>query len=281
VAVRKRERNRDLRAAGLGPEPVIVVRTQVTVGEFAREWVKERDRTRQSDAQRLRDHVLPLLGGRRLRDIRSEDLAEVIRHTLAKKGMKVESARKAYAVLSDLLGAALERKLMHDDPRSLPADIWPQEDPSERPRFSPEEVAALTTDERLDAEHRLMHRLAFSTGLPSPVLAMLRFGDWSERLEAPAPPELAAAIEQWKAQGFEAVFGRAPGDSDWLVPRRSNPSDPYTEGALFKTFRRACVALGIKTRSPQAVRNTFEALAGTGPKAADAVETRGGESEGS
>jgi integrase len=257
----------------------VVVRAQATLAEFAQEWLRGRERTRKTDTQRLRDHALPLIGARRLRDIRSEDLAEVVRHTLAKKGMKVESARKAYEVLSELLGAALERKLLSSDPRALPADIWPVEDPGERPRFSAGEVAALTNDERLDPELRLMNLLAFRTGLPSRMLATLRFADWPIRLDPPLTPELAAAVERWKAHGFEAACGRPPKDGDWLVPRHGNSDEPYTEGSLYKAFRRACVTLGIKTRSPQAVRNTFEALAGAAVTAADAVEAGGAEGE--
>jgi integrase len=252
----------------------VAVRAQATLAEFAQEWLRGRERSRQTDTQRLRDHALPLIGARRLRDLRSEDLVEVVKHTLAKKGMKVESARKAFAVLSELIGAALERKLIQVDPRELPADVWPVEDPSERPRFSPGEVAALTTDERLDAELRLMNLLAFRTGLPSRALATLRFADWPITVDPPLEPEVVAAVERWKAQGFEQVHGRPPTGADWLVPRRSNPDEPYTEGSLYKAFRRACVTLGIKTRSPQAVRNTFEALTSAGVTAA-AAEVRG------
>jgi hypothetical protein len=277
VAVRKRIRDRE-RLAAAGPEPVgpvVVIRAQATVAEFAQEWLRGRERTRTGDTQRLRDHVLPLIGTRRLRELRSEDVADVVRRTLAKKGMKVDSAKKAFAVLSELLGAALDGKLLNADPRALPADIWPEADPTERPRFSAEEVTALTTDERLDPEHRLLNRLAFSAGLSSRVLSTLRFRDWTEQLGTAPDPELVAAIEDWKSRGFEAVYGRSPTDADWLVPRRSSPDDPHTEGSLFKSFRRACVALGIKTRSPLAVRNTFEANAGAALKAADAVETLG------
>ena len=47
-----------------------------------------------------------------------------------------------------------------------------------------------------------------------------------------------------------------------------------TEGAAFKAFRRACVALKIKTRSPRAIRNTFAAneASDAGDGAGDSVE---------
>src|SRR6185436_532944 len=150
MAARKRERNRipaDAAEAGLAPP---ALRAAATVAEFASAWLGTRDAgKRQGDAQRLRAHVLPQLGTRRLRDIVSEDVAEMVRRTLGKKGMEVKTARNAYATFAELLGAALEQGLLHQDPRELPADIWPAAAPVARPSFTDAEVLALTSDERL------------------------------------------------------------------------------------------------------------------------------------
>jgi integrase len=200
--------------------------------------------------------VLPLLGSRRVRDISADDVVDVVRRTLAKKGMNPKSAKNAYAAFSDLLGDALARGLLALDPRALPPDIWPEE-PTDEPRFSAEEAHALIHDERLDLDQRIYNLLAFHSGLDSPAICQLRFDSWRERLPAPTPPELDAALERWSTTGFESVFGRPPTADDWLIPRRSDASQPLTEGAAFKAFRRACVALKIKTRSPRAIRNTF------------------------
>jgi hypothetical protein len=187
----------------------------------------------------------------------------VVRRTLAKKGMTAKSAKNAYAAFSDLLGDALARGLCASDPRQLPLDIWPVERPEDQPHFSAEEVLALTSDERLELDQRVYNLLAFYTGLDSETLCQLRFGDWRERVASPVAPPLEAGLEHWQRLGFETLHGRAPSAEDWLVPRRSDPSQPLTEGAAFKGFRRACVALKIKTRSPRAIENTFAALAGS------------------
>ena len=150
VAGRKRTPDRPARQ---GDEPPwdAAIRPQAALAEFAREWLKQRaPGTRQADTQRLRDHVLPLLGARRLREVRAADVEAVVRQMLAKKGMTVKSARNAYAVFEALLGDALARGLLPEDPRALPADIWPAEEPAPVARFSAAEVAALTGDERLD-----------------------------------------------------------------------------------------------------------------------------------
>src|SRR5690606_12261412 len=172
LATRKRHRG--------PPEPSIVpeapLRPNATVAELARAWLMRREpRVRQADTERLRDHVLPLLGNRRVRDVTTDDVVDVVRRTLAKKGMTEKSARNAYATFAELLGDALGRGLLASDPRQLPADIWPAPDPSDLPRFSAAEVQALTSDERLEPDQRLYNLLAFHTGLDSAVLCELRF----------------------------------------------------------------------------------------------------------
>lgn len=230
------------------------------MAEFVQQWLKQRPpATRSADTQRLRDHVLPLLGSRRLREVSAEDVAHVVRQTLAKKGMTVKSARNAHAVFDALLGDAVKLRLIATDPRPLPDDIWPAEEAAEAPRYSLAEVAALTGDERLAPEQRIYNTLAFYSRLEPAELCQLRFGDWRQRTVAPLAPELSAALEQWQGAGFAAAFGRAPTDADWLVPRRSDITQPHSEGSAFKAFRRACVELGIKTRSPRAIQNTFGA----------------------
>ena len=247
------------------PEEEGALRPNASVHEFVTHWLATRDRrTRQSDAQRLRDHVLPLLGKRRVRELRAEDVAGVVRSMLGKKGMTLKSAKNAYAVFEELLGSACEQGFIAEDPRVLPPDIWPAEPAADKPRFSAVEVAGLTSDPGLDAELRIFHALGLYSGLPVRSLYGLRFRDVPELPCAPFAAELAGLLESWQHNGFEAVFARAPGAEDWLVPRRSDPSQPHTEGSMFKAFRRACVRLRIPPRSLQALRNTFEAERASG-----------------
>jgi integrase len=270
MAARKRERNRLPSELAEARPSAGALRSAVTVAEFASVWLATRDpRTRHGDEQRLRSHILPQLGGRRLREIVADDVSGVIRRTLGKKGIEVKSVKNAYATFAELLGAALAQGLLSQDPRELPADIWPVAAPAPRPSFSAAEVSALTLDERLDAELRIYNSLAFYTGVPSAQLCCWRFGDWREALGTPPAPELEATLLSWQQHGFERVFGRPPSAEDWLVPRRSDVAQPQSEGSLYKAFRRCCVALGIATRSPHALRNTFEKRleSGAGPAA--------------
>lgn len=256
VAAARRKREGPPAEPGITPPPI---RPNATLAELARAWLAGRDRhRRRPDAERLGDHVLPLLGSKRVRDLCPEDLALVVRRMLDKRGMTLKSARNAYAVLEEVLGDALQRGLIAQDPRVLPADVWPAEPEREASRYSLEEARALMTDERLELDQRIYNLLAFHSGLAGRELCELRFGDWASRAPA-APAALRSALDAWREAGFESVYGRPPTDDDWLVPRRSDPSQPHTEGSAYKAFRRACVRLGIKARSPRAATNTFEA----------------------
>src|SRR5688572_22913816 len=98
MAARKRERNRIPADTADARSAPAAIRPAATVAEFASAWLGTREAgKRQGDAQRLRAHVLPQLGSRRLRDIVAEDVAEMVRRTLGKKGMEVKTARNAYA----------------------------------------------------------------------------------------------------------------------------------------------------------------------------------------
>jgi hypothetical protein len=110
MAARKRERNRlpselaELRAS------TGALRPSVTLAEFATIWLATRDaRTRQGDEQRLRSHVLPQLGTKRLREIVADDVSGMIRRTLGKKGIEVKSVKNAYATFAELLGRRWRR----------------------------------------------------------------------------------------------------------------------------------------------------------------------------
>jgi integrase len=259
VAVQKRTR---IRVPNHTPELKKLPRGALgtlTLAEFAGEWLETRgNRTRRGDEQRLRDHLLPALGSRRLTELRSADVSAALREIQAKKGISLKSVQNAYAVLHDLLGDALRRGLLEEDPRLLPKDIWPAPTSSQNPPlFTAAEVTTLTSDPRLDAEQRVWNEIAFRTGLRDPELCQLRFGNWRSQIDPQLQPALASTLEAWQERGFAAVYGRAPIEEDWLVPRRSDVKTPQSPGSAYKAFRRCCVKVGIKPRSPNAVRNTF------------------------
>lgn len=230
-----------------------------SVADFANRWLQTRtNRTQRGDLQRVRDHVIPILGSKRLNDLRPEDIVDAVRQIERKKGINEKSVRNAHAVLYELLDAAIAQELIDSACRISATELWPADTTPVRQRFTEAEVTALTRDERLDADLRVWNMLAFYSGMSERELCSLRWDDWPGRAE---PNEgLARTLEAWRHGGFEAVYGRPPVPGDWIVPRRSDPTQPHTEGSVYKAFRRCCVKLGIKTRSPHAVKNTFAAL---------------------
>ncbi len=246
-----------------------------SLADFTNRWLQTRtNRTQRGDLQRVRDHVIPILGSKRLMDLRPEDVVDAVRQIERKKGINEKSVKNAHAVLYELLDAAISQGLVDHACRVSAADLWPAEAASPvRQRFSDAEVVALTHDERLDADLRVYNALAFYSGESERVLCSLRWRDWPGQVEP--HPVLTQTLEDWRRSGFEAVYGRPPVPDDWLVPRRSDPTQPHTEGSVYKAFRRCCVKLGIKTRSPHAIKNTFAA-----PPAAESVASDGLESSG-
>ena len=214
-----------------------------------------------------------MLGSKRLMDLHPEDIVEAVRKIERKKGINEKSVKNAHAVLYELLDAAISQGLVDNACRVSATDLWPAEAPPVRQRFTEAEVSALTLDDRLDADLRIYNTLAFYSGWSERELCSLRWADWPG--QAAPHPVLARALADWQEGGFEAVYGRPPLPDDWIVPRRSDPTQPHTEGSVYKAFRRCCVKLGIKTRSPHAIKNTFAA-----PPAAESVASGGLESTG-
>jgi integrase len=245
-----------------------------SLADFANRWLQTRtNRTQRGDLQRVRDHVIPILGSKRLMDLRPEHIVGAVRQIEQKKGINEKSVRNAHVVLYELLDAAISQGLVDQACRVSAAELWPAEPLPVRQRFTDAEVTALTGDERLDADLRVYNTLAFYSGLSERELCSLRWEDWPGRAEP--DPVLASSIEQWRRGGFEAVYGRPPLPDDWIVPRRSDPTQPHTEGSIYKAFRRCCVKLGIKTRSPHAIKNTFAARSAPDSAGSSGLESSG------
>src|SRR5688572_30197122 len=51
-----------------------------SLADFANRWLQTRtNRTQRSDLQRVRDHVIPILGSKRLMDLRPEHVVDTVR----------------------------------------------------------------------------------------------------------------------------------------------------------------------------------------------------------
>lgn len=161
-------------------------------------------------------------------------------------------------------------------------------------RYSTEEISALLWDRRIPIDRRVTYALAFATGGRFSEIAALRWSDWEpavqplgrltlsrgvtekrrigkrpagtppERVEkgtktgavkeAPVHPVLAHVLTAWRAEGWQALFGRAPTPTDLIVPNRKGAA--RLAGSSWNLLQRDCTAVGIRPRKLHGTRHT-------------------------
>jgi integrase len=99
-----------------------VVRTKLTFGEYAAEWIGQqegqlRPKTVRAYRDRLRLHVLPKLGRRKLASLDVDDVADLLAD-LRRKGLAPWTQRGVLTVLGRVLGTAARRGLIAANPCS-------------------------------------------------------------------------------------------------------------------------------------------------------------------
>jgi integrase len=135
-----------------------VARTKLTLGEYANEWVGQqegqcRPRTVRVYRDRLRLHVLPRLGRRKLASLDVDDVADLLAD-LRRKGLAPWSQRGVLVVLGRVLGTAARRGLIAANPcAQLERNERPKVTRAEFPSLDREAVAKLiaATPERYRA----------------------------------------------------------------------------------------------------------------------------------
>jgi integrase len=117
-----------------------VARTKLTLAEYANEWVDQlegqrRPRTVRVYRERLRLHVLPKLGRRKLASIDVDDVADLLAD-LRRKGLAPWSQRGVLTALGRVLGTAARRGLIAANPCA-------QLERNERPKITRAEFPSL------------------------------------------------------------------------------------------------------------------------------------------
>jgi integrase len=117
-----------------------VARTKLTLGEYAADWIAQqegqcRPRTVRIYRDRLRLHVLPRLGRRKLASIDVEDVADLLAD-LRRKGLAPWTQRSVLTVLGRVLGTAARRGAIAANPVA-------QLERNERPKVTRAEFPSL------------------------------------------------------------------------------------------------------------------------------------------
>lgn len=241
-----------------------------TLREYATAWLDARlaagVKSHRNERQRLVQHVLPVLGDKRLGDVRRQDVRQLIAdfaRTPSKTTGKPPAPRMVHRVYEDLRTLYAEAvevdELVPASPCSLKVrrgELPKKKDADPRWRtnavFSRDEVEMLISDERIDWPRRVTYALMFLTGSRIGEVCGLLWRDYDPTMrplgritvattyggestksettrEVPVHPVLASMLASWKLQGFPLYLARTPRPDDYVVPRlRTRGGKPAT-----------------------------------------------------
>ena len=228
--------------------------TPQTVSEYAEVWIAERRAACldwKNDESRLRHHVLPVLGGMPLKDVRKKHLIALFKALRAEGKLAPATIRNIYSGISALLRDSEDAELIEQAPAKLTAKHLGKlrdKDPSWRGQavFTRDEVEMIISDERIPEDRRMLYGLDFLAGVRHGEAAALRWRHYDEtrkplgelRIEVgyrsdearvkstktgairyvPVHPVLASMLAEWKLAGWERLVGRPPRPDDLIVP---------------------------------------------------------------
>jgi len=241
-----------------------VATARMTLRTVAERWLEaqQADGVRDADRDfgRFKNHVDPLIGGRRIGEIEARDLLLMIRDL--KRQKKADGTpRHADGSIVNILGvcssvfelAILEGAIEHNPVKHIPSRKRPKKRGKGGVPYRLHEAFALMTDPRIPADRRVLNTLQAFTGMrigeacgrrwrdydrETPGLGAIRV--WSQYDDqplktgraihekerfVPVHPVLAKVLAEWSLSGFAEVFGRPPSGDDFIVP------DPASMGA--------------------------------------------------
>lgn len=264
-----------------------------TLANYIDGWLDARKargvRTVADDETRLRMHVLPRLGCKRLDNITRRDVLDLVESLRSGGRLAPKTVRNVFGTLRTLFRDALIEELVAVDPCVLPRGALPspRELSSSSARrkpsvFSREEVRLLLTDRRVPADRRMLYALLFLTGtrhgeavgrrwrdlddaaLPLGALTVAtQYADEPLKTKTPrvvpVHPLLAQLLTGWKHAGFKEFFLREPRPEDFIVPSRTGKC--RASGTSHQGLQLDCAAIGIPGRRVHDTRHTFISLA--------------------
>jgi integrase len=224
-----------------------------TVRSFSRVWLKERReggvRSVDKEESRIRHHLLPRIGSKRLDEVRPRDIRDLVRALRAGGELAPRTIHNVYGDAHAMFRDAVVEELIESSPCVLPRGELPpkvDKDPEWRAAatYSLSEVERLISDPEIPVERRVMYAIKAIAGLRHGEAAGLRWRHYDPDLEplgrllvatsydtgrtktdvtrrVPVHPTLAKILAAWKLSHWERVYGRAPGADDLIVPART------------------------------------------------------------
>lgn len=186
-------------AEGIDPQMERVEqRLEMTLADFAADYidhVKERNRSWKDDQQRLRDHILPALGKRKLSEVSLRQLSEL--HTRLKGDLSPATANRCAALIKRMFNVAVEWGYLKESP-ALRLKMFKEPKPRDI-RLTPDQcqhlLNACDADENVYAA--ALFKLAMFTGRRIGELLCARWRDLDLEAGVLTIPETKAGEHQF------------------------------------------------------------------------------------
>ncbi len=276
----------------------------LTLTAYAKKWIKERRNrgitSAGDDDSRLRKHVLPVLGARRLDELRPALIRDLVR-ALVRRWRETgkpapRSIRNIYGALHRMLEDATVDGLIATNPCHLKRGDLPQPedaDPEWRDSavFIRSEVESILAEGALPDDRRVLAALLFLAGVRFGEAAGLRWRHYDNAMaplgrltvaksynakvhiekttkarkvrHVPVHPVLARLLADWKLRGWAKWYGRHPGPDDLIVPSRASTGEKLVFRNVGRAKRRwdeDLERLKLRVRRQHDARRTFRSL---------------------
>lgn len=275
----------------------ITVHSKMTVGEWAIQWTAVREGHKQTNAkkdfERLKLHVLPTLGGKRIGAVTTADVRALVAK-LRTSELAPRTVINTYGLVRRLFNDAVAEALLIASPCVLKRKDLPKKrdkDPSWRAGavFSREEAELLLTAPAVPLDRRVTYALGLLGGMREGEIAALKWSSLDRHAEplsrllvtqsftrankaakstktgnprvVPVHPVLERVLGEWQSTGFASLFGREPREGDLLVPNRHGGF--RTDNTFVKGLAADLEALGMRHRTMHNTRRTFISLGRT------------------
>lgn len=252
-----------------------------TVADYAKTWIAGRETKGNAshidDVGRITNHVLPALGQLKIADVRPRHVRDFIRALNATE-LAPRTVLNIFGIMRTMFNDAIVDEVITENPcKTRTGDLPGRVDADGEWRalavFAHSEVVSLISDERIPVERRVLHALKALTGIRHGEAAGLRWRhldvttDVLARLliatsynkkrtktnvtrRVPVHPALRAILESWRANHWERVYGRSPGDDDLIVPART--MQPITANDAGRVFKRDLAEIGLRVDAGEA-----------------------------
>ena len=288
------------------------------MNRFVERWLVQREQLGvdwRKDRGILTKHVQPVIGAMMIADVRAPQIVDLIRRVRT-AGLAARTVHNVYSTTSALFRDAKLDGAIEQTPCCLTQhQLGPivDKDPEWRAGalFTRDEAEVLISHRDIPADRRLVYGFGLLAGLRPGEVGAARWRNYDAAMEplgrlivaltysskrdlvkgtktqavrhVPVHPTLAAMIAEWKLGGWPAMFGRAPGPDDLIVPlppetikRRKRGGEPM-RGDRY-TYRRWIdidePMLGWRHRAVYATKATFITLAIEDGADADILEHR-------